>query len=188
MVRKIKIVDVYVSEEEEEATQPNEQEPEESSEHDNTPEEPEVSTVQEVEPSQKTKPKSNKMLDMPTTTKVLEQVSCQACGKPMSAKNLRYSHGRYCTERNQEEKPQEIPIPQIEIKNAPQLKGLKQIPVKRAKPKPQEQPPEEPPPIAYLRIEKPEKRETPEQFWNNTIKNMKEKKLNQYKSLCSNAF
>ena len=192
MVRKINIVDVYVSEQEEEATQPNEQEQEEASEHDNTPE-PEVSAVEEVEPSPKTKSKSNKMLDMPTTTKVLEQVSCQACGKCMSAKNLRYSHGRYCTERNQEEKPQEIPIPQIEIKNAPQIKGLKKLPVKRAKPKPQEQPPthdpdEEPPPIEYLRIEKHEKRETPEQFWNNTIKNMKEKKLNQYKSLCSNAF
>ena len=191
MVRKIKIVDVYASEEEE-ATQPNEQEQEEASEHDNTPE-PEVSTVEEVEPSPKTKSKSNKMLDMPTTTKVLEQVSCQACGKCMSAKNLRYSHGRYCTERNQEEKPQEIPIPQIEIKNAPQIKGLKKLPIKRAKPKAQVIVPthdadEEPPPIDYLRIEKPEKRETPEQFWNNTIKNLKEKKLSQYKFLCSNAF
>ena len=117
-MRKLKIVDVYASEEEE-ATQPNEQEQEESSEHDNTPEEPEVSAVEEVEPSPKTKSKSNKMLDMPTTTKVLEQVSCQACGKCMSAKNLRYSHGRYCTKRNQEEKPQEIPIPQIEIKKRP---------------------------------------------------------------------
>ena len=192
MVRHIKIVDVYASEEEE-ATQPNEQEQEEASEHDNTPKEPKASAVEEVEPSPKTKSKSNKMLDMPTTTKVLEQVSCQACGKCMSAKNLRYSHGRYCTERNQEEKPQEIPIPQIEIKNATQIKGLKKLPVKRAKPKPQEQPPthdpdESPPPIEYLRVEKSEKRETPEQFWNNTIKNMKEKKLNQYKSLCSNAF
>ena len=171
---------------EEEATQPNEQEPEESSEHDNTPEEPEVSTVQEVEPSQKTKPNSNKILDMPTTTKVREQVSCQACGKCMSAKNLRYSHGRYCTERNQEEKPQEIPIPQIEIKNAPQLKGLKKLPVKRAKPKPQEQPPthdpdevppQSPKPLSWEQLVK---RETPEEFWRNTLRSMKENKSAQY--------
>ena len=58
MVRKIKIVDVYVSEQEEEATQPDEQEPEESSEHDNTPEEPEASAVEEVQPSPKTKSNS----------------------------------------------------------------------------------------------------------------------------------
>ena len=122
------------------------------------------------------------MLDMPTTTKVPEQVSCQACGKCMSAKNLRYSHGRYCTKRNQEEKPQEIPIPQIEIKNAPQLKGLKNLPIKRAKPKPQEQPPthdpDEVPPQSpkHLSWEQLVKRETPQEFWRNTLRSMKEKK------------
>jgi hypothetical protein len=57
----------------------------------------------------------------------------------MSAKNLRYAHGRYCTERNQEQKPEEIPIPQIEIKNVPKIKDRKTLPVKRAKAKPQEQ-------------------------------------------------
>jgi hypothetical protein len=74
--------------------------------------------VEEPSPKPMSKSKSTKMLDMPTTTKVVEQVSCQACGKSMSAKNLKYAHPKYCTERNQEEKPAEIPIPAIEIKNA----------------------------------------------------------------------
>ena len=39
---------------------------------------------------------------MPTTSKILEQVGCQACGKFMSAKNLRYAHPKYFTERNNE--------------------------------------------------------------------------------------
>ena len=139
------------------------------------------------------------MLDMPTTTKVLEQVSCQACGKCMSPKNLKYAHGRYCTERNKEEKPEEIPIPQIEIKNAPQIKDRKTLPVKRAKGKPQQQPLQEQPPThdpdeVPPQTPKPqhrdqhEKHETPEEFWRNTLKSMKEKKLAQYKSQCSNVF
>ena len=33
-------------------------------------------------------PKPNKYLDMPTTSKILQQVSCQACGKKMSANVL----------------------------------------------------------------------------------------------------
>jgi hypothetical protein len=143
------------------------------------------------------------MLDMPTTTKVVEQVSCQACGKSMSAKNLKYAHGRYCTERNQEEKPEEIPIPAIEIKNAPQIKDRKTLPVKRAKAKakakikePQqelldepytgEDDPPRPPKVQYK--DPNEKHETPAEFWSNTLKNAKNKKKEQYKYLCSNAF
>ena len=61
---------------------------------------------------------------MPTTSKILEQVSCQACGKSMSAKNLRYAHQKYCTERNKEEQPPEITIPEIEIEDTPPVKNL----------------------------------------------------------------
>ena len=47
------------------------------------------------------------MLDMPTTSKTLEQVECQACGRKMSAKTLKYSHARYCKELKDKEPPQE---------------------------------------------------------------------------------
>jgi hypothetical protein len=50
---------------------------------------------------------------MPTTEKVLTQVQCQACGKSMSAKNLKYSHAGYCVKRVQDvlDKPEAIPVP-----------------------------------------------------------------------------
>ena len=134
------------------------------------------------------------MLDMDTTTKVLEQVSCQACGKSMSAKNLKYSHQKYCTERNKEEKPEEIPIPQIEIKNAPQIKNLKTLPVKSGKAKakaiPEQIEEKEPASLAPEAPYKSQctKHETPEEFWRNTMKALKDKKMAHYKYLCSNAF
>jgi hypothetical protein len=64
---------------------------------------------------------------MPTTEKVLTQVQCQACGKSMSAKNLKYSHAAYCINRVQEvsDKPKAIPVPK---KIIPKLK--KTLPVK----------------------------------------------------------
>jgi hypothetical protein len=47
----------------------------------------------------------------------------------MSAKNLRYSHAEYCTERSQEPQPVEIPVPNIEIKKATALRDRKTVPV-----------------------------------------------------------
>jgi type IV secretory pathway VirB10-like protein len=126
---------------------------------------------------------------MSTTDKIVQQVQCLACGKSMSATNLKYSHAQYCTERNQEPKPEEIPAPEIEVKNGQTLTGRKSLPVKRTKATQQQQAHEEaytpPPPPSR---QKPEKRETPEEYWNTTVKNMKEKKLAEYKFLCSNAF
>jgi hypothetical protein len=51
--------------------------------------------------------------NMPTTEKVLTQVQCQACGKSMSAKNLKYSHAGYCVKGVQDvlDKPKAIPVP-----------------------------------------------------------------------------
>jgi hypothetical protein len=122
---------------------------------------------------------------MPTTDKIVQQVQCSSCGKSMSAKNLKYSHAQYCTERNQEPKPAEIPVPQI----APTLKGRKSLPVKRVKATQQQQQQQQaPPPPPPASRQKPEKRETPDEYWNTTVKNMKEKKLAEYKFLCSNAF
>jgi hypothetical protein len=76
------------------------------------------------------KPKKgkNEMLKhMPTTEKVITQVQCQACGKSMSAKNLKYSHAASCIKRVQEvsDKPKAIPVPK---KIGPTVK--KPLPVK----------------------------------------------------------
>ena len=138
----------------------------------------------------RTPKKKKQLLDMPTTNKIVEQVQCLSCGKSMSAKTLKYSHAKYCTERNVEPQPEEIPVPQIEMKNTPSRKTL---PVKRAKAKAKnteqydadEVAPQPPPPPSREKAMKPE---SPDQFWNNTVKNMKEKKMQQYKNLCSNAF
>jgi hypothetical protein len=48
----------------------------------------------------------------------------------MSAKVLRYSHAKYCTEREKEEQPEAIPIPKLKIKNAEHLKEQTSLPVK----------------------------------------------------------
>jgi hypothetical protein len=200
MVRNIKVTEVYSNEEPEQIEQPEQPEEPEQTEQ---PEQPEAPTEDDAiePPTPKPKSKSNKILDMPTTTKVMEQVSCQACGKSMSAKNLKYAHGRYCAERNKDEKPEEIPIPAIEIKNAPQIKDLKSLPVKRAKAKAKaKEPPQElldepytgddnPPRPPKAQYKDPNvKHETPEEFWSTTLKNAKNKKKEQYKYLCSNAF
>jgi hypothetical protein len=67
--------------------------------------------------------------NMPTTEKVILQVQCQACGKSMSAKNLKYSHAAYCMKRVQEvsDKPKAIPAPKKiipKLKNTLPVKGV----------------------------------------------------------------
>ena len=135
-------------------------------------------------------------------TKVIEQVSCKDCGKSMSAKNLRYSHAKSCTARNSEPPPvAEAPsTPEVEEKPAPGLE--KQPPPKRTRPKakpkakpqedsqepthaPDEVPEQGPPPPS--RAPK-QKQETPDQFWSNTLRQMKEKKNQQYQKLAAAAF
>ena len=150
-----------------------------------------------------------KVLEMPTTNKIIEQVQCMSCGKSMSAKNLKYSHAKYCTERNAETQPEEIPVPQIEFKSTPSIKERTTLPVKRAKAKAKtatetveydadEVEPRQTAEVSRAKPTKPETStklrlsqradETPDQFWTNTVKNMKEKKMQQYKALFSNAF
>ena len=68
------------------------------------------------------------MLDMPTTEKVILQVQCQACGKSMSAKNLKYSHAAYCMKRNQElDKPKAIPVPKKIIQKLKKILPVKGV-------------------------------------------------------------
>jgi hypothetical protein len=86
----------------------------------------EINTFEEL-PENPKKGKKKILNTMPTTEKVLTQVQCQACGKSMSAKNLKYSHAAYCINRVQEvsDKPKAIPVPK---KIIPKLK--KTLPVK----------------------------------------------------------
>ena len=67
--------------------------------------------------------------NMEIIEKVRKQVQCQACGKSMSAKNLKYSHAACCAKRVQEvDKPKAMPVPKTNI-----LKLKKILPVKRVK-------------------------------------------------------
>jgi hypothetical protein len=95
-------------------------------EDDETREKEEINTYEEL-PEKPKKGKKEMLNDMPTTEKVLTQVQCQACGKSMSAKNLKYSHAAYCIKRVQDvlDKPKAIPVPK---KIIPKLK--KTLPVK----------------------------------------------------------
>jgi hypothetical protein len=144
---------------------------------------------EEVEETAK-KPK-NKMLDMPTTPKILQQVECQACGRKMSAKVLRYSHAKYCTEREREEQPESIPIPKLKIKNGEHLKEQTSLPVKSLKPKPKLQrtksyaaPQQETEKPQTLPPQPP----TMETSFHHTMQLRKQQKEAQYQNMMSNAF
>ena len=142
MPRKIKVVDAYeaiLEEAEAEATagleeQCEQEEPAEEIKAEPIEEpaedEPTDEPTEEPEEQPNTKSKSKRVLDMPTTNKILEQVECQARGRKMSAKNIKYSHSKYCTERNQEQQPEEIPMPKIEIKNNGKIKEKQSLPIK----------------------------------------------------------
>jgi hypothetical protein len=158
MVRKIKIVEVYTKPEagEEATSEPTPSgeathsqasenteptiEPmvHEASDTEHEPEPPpppppppETKSEEGEQSSPARKPKQ--MLNMPTTPKILQQVECQACKRKMSAKVLRYSHAKYCTEREREEQPEAIPIPKLKIKNGEHLKEQTSLPVKNLK-------------------------------------------------------
>jgi hypothetical protein len=93
----------------------------------------------------------------------------------------------------QEEEPPEVEIPVVEIKiaDAAPTKKPRAKAKPRAKPTPQpthdadEVPPQGPAPPSRA---PPIKYESPDEFWNNTIKNMKEKKKKQYEQLAAQAF
>ena len=134
-------------------------------------------------------------------TKVIEQVSCKDCGKSMSANNLRYSHAKSCTARNSEPPPvAEAPItPEVEEKPAPGLEKQPPPNRTRAKAKPKAQPQQDAREPTHAPDEVPDqgppppsrapkqKHETPDEFWSNTLKQMKEKKNQQYQKLAAAA-
>jgi hypothetical protein len=200
MIREIKVVDVYGSiveeveviagvEEQSEQEEPPEEikaDPIEEAPEDEATEEP----TEEPEEQPTIKTKNKRVLDMPTTNKILEQVECQACGSKMSAKNLKYSHSKYCTQRNQEQQPEEIPVPKIELKNDAKIKEKQSLPVKaQTQPKPvkstrthSEQ--EEPQQPAQQGAQKAE------DWWKDTLhkKRERERHLSRYKNLFSKAY
>ncbi len=141
MVRKIKVIDVYDIEPEtnEEANEPrnDDQNAEQASEHDNQQVEPiteaNAATTELPNDGPVDEPAKKPMLNMPTTQKILQQVECQACKRKMSAKTLKYNHAQYCTAREKEVQPEEIPIPNLEIKNGGHLKNTASLPVKKGK-------------------------------------------------------
>ena len=133
MVRKIKVIDVYDTEPEANTIETNEPTNTEAdtaqvSEAEEPPLEASAATEQPSE-----EPVKKPMLNMPTTQKVLQQVECQACKRKMPAKTLKYKHAQYCTAREKEEHPEEIPIPKLEIKNGGHLKNTASLPVKKGK-------------------------------------------------------
>ena len=137
MVRKIKVVNVYDVEPEanEEASEPtnddaNAEQTTETAEPSNEASEAKTDLPNEVPTDE---PAKKPMLNMPTTTKILQQVECQACKRKMSAKTLKYNHAKYCTAREREEQPDDIPIPNLEIKNGEHLKNKASLPVKKGK-------------------------------------------------------
>jgi hypothetical protein len=135
MVRSIKIVDVYEQQEEPAAEETNEQTNEQTSEVEE-PETPEPAIEEDNEVQEDmitTKPSKRILPEMAVTEKVLQQVECQACGRKMSAKVLKYSHSRYCSARETQEQPEDIPIPQLKIKKGEHLKDKVSLPVKNLK-------------------------------------------------------
>ena len=205
MVRKIKVIDVY---EAEETTRANEDEQQEQANEPTEAKEPEAAIdetsadTEEGAAAAAVEEPSPKPIDKNTTSKTIQQVSCQACGKYMSLKNLRYVHSRYCTARGPDEPPPKITTPEVQIEEPPPEKPIKKAPVKRAKAKAKPQPNEEEQPnqptiqnngILPPGLEAPYKgqmdlEETAEQFWRRTMRDLKDKKKTQYKILCSNAF
>jgi hypothetical protein len=196
MPRQIKVIYDAIPEEPEATTaaeQPSEQEEQVQEQNEEVKAEPPEDPEEPVEPEQtKPKSKSKRMLDMPTTNKILEQVECQACGRKMSAKNLKYSHAKYCTERNQEPQPEDFPVPQIEVKNNAGIKEKKSLPVK-----PQRQPKLKTTTThrgAEQEEEEQEEHEIPqkppkkaEDRWKETLHKRREVHLPRYKNLFTNA-
>ena len=142
MPRKIKVVDAYeaiLEEAEAEATagleeQSEQEEPAEEIKAEPIEEpaedEPRDEPTEEPEEQPTTKSKSKRVLDMPTTNNILKQVESLFCGRKMSAKNLKCSHSEYFTERSQEQQPEEIPMPKIEIKNNGKIQEKQSLPIK----------------------------------------------------------
>jgi hypothetical protein len=210
MVKKLKVIEVSLGGEETKASEPEEQvqssEPEmiNKIEPDDA-EDNEAITNTEVEQQPTPKPQEKEESKEEIKTKTIDQVSCKDCGKLMSAKNLRYAHKKFCTAREQQpttatatpppptpnKSPEKTEIPTEEIKTAAKPKTKA-----KAKPKvkiqdhpdthePDEVPPRGPPPPSREKKQKPE---TPDEFWRNTLQNMKEKKDRQYASLTAAAF
>jgi hypothetical protein len=220
MARKLKVIPIEPNDEAA-AQEPTEQVQGSTTDHANHKTEPEVAlfeatldtegldtaAVEAAAPEEPTaKPIIVDFSATATKDKVIEQVSCQDCGKSMSAKNLRYSHAKTCTARNAGPPPvAEAPPPEKspEVEETPTTPGEEKQPAPkrpRAKAKPKAKPQQDPREPTHAPDEVPEqgppppsrapkqKHETPDEFWSNTLKQMKEKKNQQYQKLAAAAF
>ena len=95
-------------------------------EDDTTREKDEINTQEQLEVKPTTKEKKKILNTLPTTEKVISQVQCQACGKSMSAKNLKYSHAGYCIKRVEDVEKSKA-IPKKVMKNLMKLKPVKVV-------------------------------------------------------------
>ena len=95
-------------------------------EDDTTREKDEINTQEQLEVKPTTKEKKKLLNTLPTTEKVISQVQCQACGKSMSAKNLKYSHASYCIKRVEDVEKSKA-IPKKVMKNLMKLKPVKVV-------------------------------------------------------------
>ena len=95
-------------------------------EDDTTREKDEINTQEQLEAKPTTKEKKKILNTLPTTEKVISQVQCQACGKSMSAKNLKYSHAGYCIKRVEDVEKSKA-IPKKVMKNLMKLKPVKVV-------------------------------------------------------------
>ena len=95
-------------------------------EDDTTREKDEINTQEQLEAKPTTKEKKKVLNTLPTTEKVISQVQCQACGKSMSAKNLKYSHAGYCIKRVEDVEKSKA-IPKKVMKNLKKLKTVKVV-------------------------------------------------------------
>ena len=95
-------------------------------EDDTTREKDEINTQEQLEAKPTTKEKKKILNTLPTTEKVISQVQCQACGKSMSAKNLKYSHAAYCIKRVEDVEKSKA-IPKKVMKNLMKLKPVKVV-------------------------------------------------------------
>jgi hypothetical protein len=195
MVRKVKVVEVSFGGAPTNIVEEHDT-PEESNitpiEEESNPTPDETSVETSVETSTKSRlslPADETSVEPPVETSVEPVVMKKKRSPPKAKAKAAAAPG---LEQPEEEAP-EVEIP-VEENKLPEIVPTKKPRAKakpRAKPTPQpthdadEVPPQGPAPPSRA---PPMKYESPDEFWNNTIKNMKEKKKKQYEQLAAQAF
>jgi hypothetical protein len=182
MVRKVKVVEVSFD-----GAPTNIVE-----EHD-TPEESNITTIEEESNPTPDETPVETTVEPPVEASVETSVEPVVMKKKRSPPKAKAKAAAAPGLEQPEEEAPEVEIP-VEENKLPEIVPTKKPRAKakpRAKPTPQpthdadEVPPQGPAPPSRA---PPMKYESPDEFWNNTIKNMKEKKKKQYEQLAAQAF